>query len=154
MPDPVEAAVAVARGLIPPELEDITPATRWRVWVVGVLAMVSIGTAVHVALACGFIPFYPGFAMAGEAEKVKTELTQQVAAMEHRVMSKIDAQADSLKTQRVNTLKKDLFDARQKQCKAPSGAVRTMMTEQISNMQTEYSTLAGKDYVLPNCNDF
>lgn len=152
--DPIETAAGVASELLPPEVRNVSALTRWRMWMAGVVTMTALGSAIHVLLACGYIPFYPGFAMAGDADRVKGELTVQVAAMEHRVMSKIDAQAETLKTQRINTLKKDLFDARQKQCKAPSGAVRTMMTEQLSNMQTEYETLAGRPYTLPGCNDF
>lgn len=152
--DPIDAAANVADNLVPPELKDLSPLTKWRLWIVGVLAVTSLGSAVHVLLACGYLPFYAGFANAGDVSKVREEVTAQVASMEHRVMSKIDSQAETLKTQRINTLKKDLFDARQKQCKAPSGAVRTMMTEQISNMNLEYASLVGSKYELPACSDF
>lgn len=152
--DPIGAATGVAGHLVPPELRELAPTTKWRMWITGGLVVTSLGSAIHVALACGYLPFYAGFADAGEMDKLRQEVTAQVAAMEQRVTSKIENQAETLKTQRVNTLKKDLFDARQKQCKAPSGAVRTMMTEQISNMQSEYETLVGKPYTLPGCNDF
>lgn len=152
--DPVETAVDVADNLVPPELKHLNENTKWKLWMAGVLTVTVGSFFVHVLLACGYIPFYPGFAMAGEAEKVRTDLTQQVAAMELRMTAKIDRQADQVKIQRINTLRRDLFDARQKQCRAPTGVVRTMLSSQISDMQVEYEALTGRQYSLPDCASF
>ncbi len=152
--DPVDAAVDVANGLIPPELHKLSSTTKWQLWVAGVLAVTSLGLVTHILLACGFFSFYSGFAKAGDTAALEKKVTEQMQVMEQRMTAKTDDLADVLKTQRINTLRKDLFDSRQRQCKAPSGAVRTMMTEQISSMQMEYKSLKGEGYDLPSCDSF
>jgi hypothetical protein len=132
----------------------MSPEAKWQVWIAGVLAMTSFGLAVHIAIACGFVSFVPGFAQAGEIEKAKQELTAQVTAMESRVTAKTDSLAEAVKLQRISGLKSSLFDTRQKQCKAPSGAVRTLLTSQIKEMQDEYEGLVGREYTLPSCDSF
>jgi hypothetical protein len=152
--DPVDAAADVAGNLIPPEVKGVSELTKWRLWVSGVTFVTTAGLVTHILLACGYIPFYPGFAKAGEAAGVEMKVAAQMVALETRMAAKTDQLSETLKTQRLNTLRKDLFDARQKQCKAPSGAVRTMMAEQIAGMQTEYEQLAGKRYELLACADY
>jgi hypothetical protein len=152
--DPVEVAVDAAGNLIPPEVKSVSELTKWRLWVSGGVIVTAAGLAAHILLACGYIPFYPGFAKAGEADAVRREMTAQMTAMESRVAAKTDQLAEAVKVQRINTLRKDIFDVRQKQCKAPSGAVRTMLAEQLSQMQTEHEALSGRKYELLSCADY
>lgn len=152
--DPIDVAADAVGNLVPPEAKGVSDITRWRLWVSGAVVVTAAGLAAHILLACGYAPFYPGFAKAGEAAEVEMKVTAQMTAMESRVTARSESLARALEIQRTNTLRKDIFDLRQKQCKAPSGAVRTMLAEQLAQMQAEHESLTGKKYELLSCADY
>lgn len=144
----------IVSAVTPPEVKKLSAEAKWKAVIAGGLIVTAGGLALHVAIACGYIAWFPGFSEAGEVKKVEEKLTTQMTALETRLVTKMEKSDELAKTQRLNTLKKDLLDIRQKQCKTPSGPVRAMMLEQLKAMQDEYATLEGKEYTLVACSDF
>ncbi len=134
----IKDGLAAAVNLIPPEEGDARQVRRWRLWVAGVTFVNAVGLTVHVALACGFIPFYPGFALAGE---VKT------------VQQSVDSLAQELQTQRIGIIESSILDVRQKQCEAQP-EVRRLYTASLQKLLIEYTNITKHEYPLPECEDF
>jgi hypothetical protein len=135
----LEKLMGVATNLIPP-IDGATDihVRRWRLWVAGVTFVNAFGLTIHIALACGLIPFYPGFAQAGE---VKT--TQQA----------VDNLANELKAQRVGIIEASILDTRQKQC-ASQPEVRRLYTASLQKLLIEYRNITKSDYPVPGCEAF
>jgi hypothetical protein len=95
--------------------------------------------AIHIALACGmFSSVYPGFAQAGEMQKVEQSVTDL---------------SNELKAQRVGIIEASILDTKQKQCSA-SPEVRRLYTESLQKLLIEYRNITKNDYPVPGCESF
>lgn len=129
----LEIAEKVAEELVPPDND--APAKdhrRWRFWVMMILGVNSAALTIHIALACGLLPMFPGFANAGEMQAV--HLQSKLARLEQ--------------------LQWRMFELRVKQCEAiAKGESPRVYTVQLEEQQRTYLALTNGTYSLPLCNE-
>lgn len=118
---------------------------RWRLVVcVGLLAGLF-----HVAWACGLLPGLPGFAMAGEVDQVKEELTTQIQAVDRKV-DKVESKVDTILKLSIETRIRTLVEDR---CNAPEGSsTRRNLQREIDGLQDEHVRITGMPYPF-SCDD-
>lgn len=103
---------------------------------------------VHILWACGWLVTFgmPGFAMAGEVEKVKKELTAQVAALEKKVDAIDDKVVIGQKIQtrtayesELRRLNQEIFavEARLKELSAAGLRADRIYDERLADLQIE-----------------
>jgi hypothetical protein len=126
----VDAAVGVSKMLIPPESD--TETKRWR-WVVVCVTMAnSAALALHIALACGLLPFYPGFAYAADVKDARLEA----------------------RSGRLEQLQWTMFELRTRQCEAiDKGASPRGFTIQLEQQQKTYYSITNEYHELPSCQE-
>jgi hypothetical protein len=97
-----------------------------------VLGVNSVALTIHIALACGLLPMFPGFASAGDMEAV---YIQNKAA-------------------RLEQLQWRMFELRVKQCEAiDKGESPRVFTVQLEEQQRTYRALTNGTYSLPDCRE-
>ena len=134
----IKEAVAAAVNLIPPADGSEVHVRRWRVWIAGAVILNTVGLSVHIALACGLLPFYPGFAAAAEV---------------HSSQQAVESLANELKAQRIGIIESSILDTRQKQCEAQP-EVRRLYTASLQKLLIEYRNITKSDYPVPGCEAF
>lgn len=123
--------------------------------------MNAIGLTAHILLACGYLPFYPGFLQAGEIAKMQAQaatdaqaVKSQLAAIDMQVQVRLGSIESDQKARRISALKKDILDLQLKRCTTPAGPAKALYTASIQDMMLEYNTLTGVVYPLPGCDSF
>lgn len=128
----IEKALEGAKNIIPPGDGECSAVTRWRRWMAGFTMANTVGLAVHIALACGFLaPFYLGFVQATEFQEFKTDV-------------------ETRRTKELNIL---ILDAKAKQCSA-SGDAKKLYYSVYNDLRLEYYQLVGREFPDPPCKDF
>lgn len=156
-----EKILEILGKLVPPDDADPAKHRSWRLWIAGMTIVNALGLSAHILLACGYIPFYPGFAQAGEINTLKAQMESNAAAIRVQVSQSTGAiearmavaEADR-KAQRISTLKKEILDLQLKRCTTPAGPVKAMYTSAIQDMLVEYQALTETAYPLPGCDSF
>ena len=127
--DLVEVGVALMKILVPPKADDADGQQRWR-WVVfsGMISLVIALTA-HIALACGWVPYYPGFALASETQSIQRRVDViATLALEREMRSK----ALELCTEKDHERRNELND-------------------DLTRLQREYREITQQWYAIPGC---
>ena len=127
-----ELAIEVGKRLLPPK-SDATPGElqTWR-WMLAIATLANaFGLTAHIALACGLVTFWPGFASATETQEIRA-----------------DMHAD-----REAQLESQMLDTRTKQC-TTTGRVQVLYTNSLQKMLVEYQKLTDRIYPVPDCRFF
>lgn len=132
--------IDLAKMLIPPTDADPNHIYNYRLVISGWVLAVTILSGVHVALACGFLTsIFPGFASAAAIKEENDTLSVQNKRLDAFEQANLGAQ---------------IFNMREKQCKAPAGA-RDVYTTQLNDLYYRYSKLSpSQQYRLPGCEEF
>jgi hypothetical protein len=125
-----DLGVEVVKALLPPQNpNDEGEQQRWRWVVFSAIIALSLALISHVALACGWIPWYSGFAL-------------------NSSVSNIQSRIDLIATQSVeNALRNKLTD----RCKTQDASYKQELTEEIDNLSREYYSLQHFNYKDPPC---
>lgn len=127
--------VSVLNDLEPPD----GSGTRWR-WsmFVGFCAL-TLGFVVHVAWACGYIPFASGFARMDDVEA----LNYRVSAVEMKMNAVLEL-----------GLKQDMRAVQREICHSDSDADRMERNTELDQLQIQYAQASGgREWVVPPCGD-
>ena len=122
----------VGKGMLPPRDDSSPRVWRWRLTIAGLVALLLLTSAGHIAMACGYIPGWSGFALAAEVREVDDKLSSmQRALIEERILK-----------------------MRERQCRAISNdneMARRFAAERMSELQREYRQMFGYAYDAPPC---
>lgn len=126
----IETGIEVAKGLVPPKTNDLEEQQRWRWVVFGSIVSLAGSFALHIALACGWIPtVYPGFASAVETQGLQSRLDLIATLnLEHEIRSKTA-----------------------ELCNEKNRDRRIEINDEIAKLQREYLEIAKHWYPSPRC---
>jgi hypothetical protein len=125
----VDAAVGLGKKLVPPN-GNSTEEKRWRWWMSATLVATNLALMTHIAIACGLLPFYPGFAYASDVQEAKSES----------------------RANRIESLQWRMFELRVKQCVAiDKGDSPRAFTIQMEVQQEKFHALTNSYHPLPDC---
>lgn len=128
-----EAGKAWFKSLRPPQADSTDSHVQaWRWSIAITTGATTLALIIHILLACGFLTFiHPGFANAADVQHMREER----------------------RVERETDLETKILDVRQKQCVAEP-TVKGLHTQTLQKMLVEYDKLTGRQYPLPNCEDF
>jgi hypothetical protein len=125
-----EMGIEVAKMLIPPKTNELEEQQRWRWVVFAALIGLSTTLALHIALACGWMPaIWPGFALASDTQAIQRRVDViATLAIEHEIRIK----ATEL-------------------CSEKDQMRRNEINDDIAKLQREYHDIASNWYNIPPC---
>jgi hypothetical protein len=128
----IDAALEIGKMALPPKDGSFPETKRWRWLIVCIVGANSIALAFHIALACGMVPFYPGFASASDMTAAKVEA----------------------RSGRLEQLMWTMFELRTRQCDAiDKGISPRGFTIQLEQQQKIYYSLTNEFHQLPTCQE-
>lgn len=126
----IETGVQLVKVLIPPKTNDLEDQQRWRWVVFGTLIGLGASLALHIALACGYLPaLSPGFALASETQSIEKKL-------------------DLLTT---IGLEREMRAKMQELCRESDHDRRNEINDDLARLQHEYWSLTRQWYQIPRC---
>lgn len=115
-------------GLLPPDLTDPKSMTRWTIAMSAKVYLLAFFTI----WAMSFIPGFPGFARAGDVDRLSREI----------------------RSTRAEILESSIFNVRVKQCEPDTPlTLRRAYGEQVNKMLRTYYEITGTRYELPDCDE-
>lgn len=122
--------VEAVKALVPPKTNDLEEQQRWRWIVFAALIALSVAVALHIAIACGYLPSVSsGFALASEQRFIQRRVDViATLSLEHEIRSK------------TAELCRERLEGR-----------RTELNDDISKLQREYLEIEKKWYAVPGC---
>lgn len=128
--------VPLVKALVPPPRgSDDVRMQQWR-WNVAYFCL-SLGTvlAVHIAWACGLLPWVSGFAAASD-------------------MARLEIRAKNIE---VRIISADIYEARKEQCSAIAEnetASKPGPLRRLNALVADYEAMTGLSYRMPDCVEF
>lgn len=125
-----DIALEAVKMLVPPKGDDLEGQTRWRWVVFGSVIGLAASMALHIALACGYLPgLSSGFALEANQKAIQRRIDViATLSIEHEIRSKTS-----------------------ELCQERDSGRRAELNNDISKLQWEYKEVAGDWYQVPPC---